>query len=394
MTSGGPFPPKSGFPPKGETQLLVLQPTSFCNINCDYCYLPDRAVKSRMSHATLRTVLDNLAHDDVFAGSLEILWHAGEPTTLGIDYYERASEIIEACIPSGISVRQALQTNGTLITEDWCRFLKAHGFHLGLSIDGPQVHHDRHRRTRSGHGTFDRIMQSVRMLRDNGVDFYVISVLSRAALENPEELLEFAEENAIGLLCFNIEETEGTNVSATLNDDRTAPLARTFFDRLVANAEKNGERTPWVREIYQMLWSMRASASGPVNMDVNVPFRIVTVDTEGGWSTFCPELMAMKSVRFSDFKLGDLSAGPISRHPHLSAFHDLYAEIKSGLARCRTTCEYFPVCGGGCPSNKFAEHGAFDVTETRHCRVMIKALADATLDRLHRSMASAEPATQ
>lgn len=389
MRTGSP-PSPGGFPPKGETQLLVLQPTSFCNIDCDYCYLPNRTVKSRMTHATLKTVLDNLARDDVFSGNLEILWHAGEPMTVGLDYYKRASEIIDDCIPSGITLRQAVQTNGTLINEDWCRFLKAHNFNVGLSIDGPRAYHDRHRRTRSGRGTFDRVMQSVQMLRDNGIDFYVIGVLTTPALQRPAELLEFAAENGINRLCFNIEETEGINVSATLSEEGTAPLARRFFDHLVESAKGNGERTPWVREVHQMLWSLRASASGPVYSDVNLPFRIITVDTTGAWSTFCPELMAMKSERFSDFKLGDLTAGPISQHLQASPFHDLYAQIKAGRARCRAGCEYFPVCGGGCPSNKFSEHGTFDVADTRHCCVMVKALADATIDQLHRFMTAPE----
>ena len=209
------------FPPKGETHLLVLQPTSFCNIDCDYCYLPDRQVKARMSHDTLKKVLANLAHDEAFGGQLEILWHAGEPLTVGIDYYKKARAIIDETIPRDIRVRQAIQTNATLVDEAWCAFFRENEINVGVSLDGPQRHHDRHRKTRAGAGTFDRAMRSIALLQEKGVDFYVISVLATPALGEAQALLDFAAENGIRRLCFNVEETEGVRVSPTLGDDGT-----------------------------------------------------------------------------------------------------------------------------------------------------------------------------
>lgn len=370
-------------PPKGGTHLLILQPTAFCNIDCNYCYLPRRNNKQRLSHETLANVIRNLSHDDVFAGNVEILWHAGEPMVVGIDYYERALAIIDECIPNGIAVRHAIQTNGTLIDRDWCAFFKANNFNVGLSIDGPRTYHDRQRRTRAGEGTFDRVMKSVQMLHNANLDFYIISVLTTQSLDHPSDFLDFAAEYKIGRICFNVEETEGIHVSPTLDDNDTPSRARYFFEHLINSAVRNEKGMPWVRELYQMIRSLRASATGPVYSDVNIPFRIITVDTEGFWSTFCPELMALKDPRFSDFRLGDLSAGPISRHLGTSKYHELHAQIKAGTARCRTSCEYFPVCGGGCPSNKISEHGTFDVSETRHCGIMIKSLADVVVGRLH-----------
>lgn len=378
----------ASFPPKGETHLLVLQPTSFCNIDCSYCYLPDRHIKARMSHDTLRKVLANLVHDDMLGGQVEILWHAGEPLTVGIDYYKAARDIIEATIPAGIKVRQAIQTNATLIDESWCDFFKEYEINVGVSLDGPQIHHDRHRRTRAGAGTFDRVMRSVRLLAEKGVDFYVISVLAKPALADADMLLDFAARNGIRRLCFNVEETEGIHVSPTLSDDGTLPLARRFYDALIRSAEESKPGAPWIREVYSMMWSVRASFSGPVFSDVNIPFRIVTVDTAGGWSTYCPELMALDSAEFGNFRLGNLAAGPISTHSRRDAFDALQAQIKAGVARCRAACEYFAVCGGGRPSNKYAEHRSFDVAATRHCDVAVKALADACVDHLERYMAA------
>jgi uncharacterized protein len=375
------------WPPRGMTRLLVLQPTSFCNIDCDYCYLPDRDKKHRMRPETLRSVLKNLVHDEVFAGTLEILWHAGEPLTLGIEYYRQANEIIDECVPSYVRVRQTFQTNGILLDESWCKFLKDGAYAVGLSLDGPQLYHDKHRKTRTGIGTFDKVMTSAALLRQNNIDFYVICVLSALSLRDPLGIMEFAEDHALQRLCFNVEETEGPHVSETLAETDIENLAHSFFSSVIEHCETH-PKSVWVRELNDMFLNIRACVGGAISQDVNTPFRIITVDTTGAWSTFCPELMATKSSGYRNFRLGDLTKGPISAHSD-DIFERLYKDIRSGIEQCRLECEYFPVCGGGRPANKFAEHGKFDTTETGQCKVTVKALADACADYLHKHIVSA-----
>jgi uncharacterized protein len=108
------------------------------------------------------------------------------------------------------------------------------------------------------------------------------------------------------------------------------------------------------------------------------PFKIVTVNAQGKWSTFSPELSGPQ------FWFGDLSSGPISSHLAHSRFLEVHKAIQSGVEKCRKECEYFPVCGGGAPSNKYAELGRFDVTETAYCRAMVKCVADACMNSIGR----------
>ena len=132
----------------GPIQQVVLQPTPFCNIDCRYCYLPNREDRRQMAPATaalaLRRVFESGRGDD----RIEVRWHAGEPLTVGPAFYREALAAIHAVTPSGVQVRHTLQTNGTLVDEDWCRMFLEEGIEIGLSIDGPADLHDRNRRTR------------------------------------------------------------------------------------------------------------------------------------------------------------------------------------------------------------------------------------------------------
>jgi uncharacterized protein len=366
---------------RGKTELLILQSTSFCNIDCTYCYLPNRATKNIMDLQTLRLVLRNLSSDAILSKTVQILWHAGEPITVGIDYYKEARDIILEIVPG--NPRLVIQTNGLLIDENWCQFFKECGFHIGLSIDGPEEYHDRYRKTRSGRGTFNKAMRAATLLAEHGVDFDVLSVLTRPAIMDPSAVIAFAESNSWSSIGFNIEETEGVHVSETLSQKDTPALMYNFFQRMLEHCLEPNNNVR-IREIHEMLGFVNGSLVGEIFSHVNNPFRIITVDTQGLWSTFCPELIGTRSERFKDFKLGDLTTGPISSNIKYPLFEQMWEEVSYGIKLCRDSCDYFSVCGGGRPANKFGEHGRFDVTETAQCRTMLKPLADATVDALHK----------
>ena len=146
------------FTPRLRTQLLVLQPTPFCNIDCSYCYLPQRDERSRMDINTVRLAARRLREDGLLADELTVVWHAGEPLVLPPAYYEEAFAVIAEELP-GTEVTQAVQTNATLISDVWCAFFLKHRVQLGVSVDGPAHLHDRHRRTRQGRGTHAQVLR-------------------------------------------------------------------------------------------------------------------------------------------------------------------------------------------------------------------------------------------
>ncbi|MDI1285324.1 MAG: radical SAM protein, partial [Reyranella sp.] len=178
-----------------EVEMVIIQPTPFCNINCSYCYLPDRSNKHVLSQATVTRLFTELFASGWTNPEITILWHAGEPLAVPISFYREAFATIEGLRPKDgprpVRVKHSFQTNGMLITDAWCDLFKEWDVGIGVSIDGPRELHDFHRKTRSGAGTFDKTIAGIRCLREAGYPFHVLSVLSRASLEMPEEMLAF-----------------------------------------------------------------------------------------------------------------------------------------------------------------------------------------------------------
>ncbi|MFO0038157.1 MAG: radical SAM protein, partial [Synechococcaceae cyanobacterium] len=140
--------------PFGPVQLLVIQPTPFCNLDCDYCYLPDRADRSRLSFELLEQAVERVLESPWFDGPFTLLWHAGEPLSLPVAYYDEASDRIRALLARhGLppdTILASLQTNAIVINEAWCDCFERNNIHVGVSLDGPAFLHDAHRRTRTG----------------------------------------------------------------------------------------------------------------------------------------------------------------------------------------------------------------------------------------------------
>src|ERR1700688_2061200 len=108
-------------------ELLVVQPTPFCNIDCRYCYLPDRTNKAVVSDETLKNLFSQVFASGWAEGGLSVVWHAGEPLVLPVAFYRRALALIDSLKPAGLSVQHSFQTNGTLIDDAWCDFINEAG---------------------------------------------------------------------------------------------------------------------------------------------------------------------------------------------------------------------------------------------------------------------------
>jgi uncharacterized protein len=158
--------------------LLVLQASPFCNINCDYCYLPNRTSTRRMSMEVLGSAIEKTYASDLIHGELTIIWHAGEPLAVPISWYEEALATISRTAPGGAKIVHSIQSNGTLLNQAWCEFIKRHDIRIGLSIDGPDFLHDLHRKTRRGDGSHRAAMRGLQLLKDNQIPFHVIAVIT------------------------------------------------------------------------------------------------------------------------------------------------------------------------------------------------------------------------
>ena len=155
----------------GPIGLVVLQSTGFCNIDCSYCYLPGRAVKQTMDLGTVRELSQLIFDKTLLNRELDIVWHAGEPLTLPPSYYAEAVEILEEARPREIIAHYGVQTNGTLIDDEWIDLFRRHKFTVGVSLDGPRDLHDRCRKFRNGLGSHDRVIAGISKLQAAGIPF-------------------------------------------------------------------------------------------------------------------------------------------------------------------------------------------------------------------------------
>jgi uncharacterized protein len=366
----------------GPVKLLVLQGTPFCNIDCSYCYLPDRNDRGRMKAATAQAVAEKLVAEGMLEGELEVLFHAGEPLVFPRAGYEEIIATLERSLAPAVKLAYSVQTNATLVSDEWCEFFLAHGMRVGVSLDGPQAIHDRYRVDRAGRGTFARVMRGIETLRRNGIRPYSLGVLHRESLAVPDEMFAFFQSSGIGEVCFNVEELEGANTSTSLGFADAYAAALAFFDRYFELIEST-PGSHWLREYS---YAMRRLCAGTVHdAEVN-PFEMLTVDHLGNYCTFSPELAGHRSERDGNLTLGNVHTGVPFREAFAAA--GWVRDVAAGVELCRQSCRYFEVCGGGSPSNKLAENRSFASTETLTCRLNIQAPTDAMLSRLARRSAS------
>jgi uncharacterized protein len=368
----------------GPLELLVLQPTPFCNINCTYCYLPERQSTRRMSPQTLQATYRWVFGSGLARNPFTLLWHAGEPLVLPVTWYEEALELLHAENHDEVPVLQSFQTNGMLLDDSWCAFLRRHQAHIGVSVDGPAFLHDRHRLTRRGRGTLAQVVRGIELLREHEIPFDVITVLTAESLDYPDELLDFYQAHGIRAVGFNVEEIEGPHTNSSLQATGTTGRFRRFFARFVELAT-SADPSLSVREFETSATALLWGRCGPeTRTQESKPWAIVSVDCDGNFGTYSPELLGQASHDHGAFTLGNVATDSLDEVAASDRFRRLEDEIARGVAMCRASCPYFPFCGGGAPANKYFENRTFASTETLFCRLHKKVCIDVTLEFLER----------
>ena len=379
----------SKHPDSPTIAVVVVQPTPFCNINCNYCYLPARNNKATMSPDILRTLFAKVFGSGWAEEQLTVIWHAGEPLVMPVEFYEEAFSLIESLRPPQIQVRHSFQTNGMLISKAWCDLFKKWQAGVGVSIDGPRRFNDAHRLARNGRSTFDKTIAGIRLLRSEQVPFHVISVLTVQSLDAPEEMLEFYRAEGIEDVCFNVEESEGAHVSELFAS--AAPRARfhRFLGRFWREARRD-ERIRFIREIDGMIPRVfRPEGAELKNVQVE-PFAMLNIDYLGNVSSFSPELLGLRNAAYGDFLIGNVLTDSLEAMRAGAVMQAMSRDIRAGVARCRASCEYFSVCGGGAPINKLSENGSFDTDRTGFCALTQMVPTDLILEAFDHLQCGAE----
>jgi uncharacterized protein len=312
-------------------------------------------------------------------------WHGGEPTILGLDYFRKIVSLQQKHKPANQHIMNGMQTNGTLLDEDWCRFLADEGFAVGLSLDGPKEMHDRYRLTKSRKSTFADTMRGYRLLRQHGVYCDILCVVNAQNVQHPKEVYRFFKEIEAPYVSFlplveRQNETEDVaSATATLNEAKNG-----LNDNILsaeAESRVNSNATPTKSEGRVNRSTMTAEAWGDflctifdewVENDVGrIKVQIfeeatrAAFDQEHSLCIFRPVCGDIPVVEHNgdfyccdhfvdvDHRLGNIMETP------LAELLESPRQIKFGKAKLNTLprycmeCEVREMCNGECPKNRF-----------------------------------------
>lgn len=174
--------------------IMIKPAGSLCNLDCNYCYYLDKAeIYGGKEPVMTLEMLETCIREYIAANDVQEVmfnWHGGEPLVLGLDFYRKAVALEQKYAGDKI-IRNTIQTNGTLLTQEWASFFRDNDFLVGISVDGPQDIHDKYRKDKGGAPTFDKVMRGVSLLYRNNVQYNTMTTVNHASEGRGLEVYEF-----------------------------------------------------------------------------------------------------------------------------------------------------------------------------------------------------------
>lgn len=375
-----------------------------CNLACSYCYylakedLYPSTKRFRMSDEVLEIYIRDYIASQQRLGIPEIwfVWQGGEPTMLGVDFFLKAVEFQKRYRPSGHAVRNALQTNGTLLDAEWGAFLKEHDFLVGLSIDGPSDLHNRYRFDRRHMPSFDKVISALRMLRDQAVNFNVLTVVHRHNAQHPRRIYRFLKNEGVEFIQFIPlvgRAARGTQSSGDVQTLVTPSSVRpgAYGEFLCAVFDE------WIRrdvgrifvQFFDVQLGLWMGLPASLCWFAETCGRGMALEHNG-------DLYACDHYVYPEYLLGNIIRTPID------TLANAPGQIRFGNAKrdtlpaaCRA-CEYRFACNGGCPQHRFLKTPDGDPGLNYFCASYKRFFAHAGrhLQTMARLVSRGEPAAR
>ncbi len=352
---------------------IVMQPTTFCNLNCKYCYLPARDKNLLMLPIVASRVAEGLG---AVGNKIEVIWHGGEPLSCGIEHLAELLDPFEDLRHADLLIH-AVQTNATLINKRWCEFFKSHSIEVGVSIDGPS-HMNGSRTDWGGKETYERTLRGINLLKEAGISFTLICVVTEHSLSKAQELYEFFLHLGCSKVGFNFEEKIGANKVAGCDANE---LVINFWAELFKAWRANPKVE--IRELSRAVFWMQTIEGAERRMSNPILYDIFpSIGYNGDVVLLAPEFLGEKSPKYSDFVVGNVLQRSLSDIIKEGKEVSYVQDFLNGASKCRERCEHFQHCRGGQAGSKFFELGTTDGIETIHCRNSEQRVVEAILSVL------------
>lgn len=340
---------------------LLAKPTgAICNLDCQYCFFLAKeqlypGSKFRMSDELLETYIQQLLESRQ-TPEVTIAWQGGEPTLMGLEFFQRSLELVEKHKKPGQQVSHTLQTNGTRLDDDWGRFFKQHHFLIGLSVDGPQPLHDTYRIDKRGRGSFEQVIQGWKILKQHQVDFNILCTVNAANGDRPLEVYCFFRDELGAEFIQFIPIIERVNEDgSTLTQSGNQVTARSvkpeqFGQFLISVFDE------WVRRDVGKVFVQHFDAA--LASWVGVPPSVCIFSKTCGNALALEhngDLYSCDHFVEPDYKLGNIQETPMIELIASQRQRQFgQAKLDTLPHYCRT-CNVQFACNGGCPKNRFIE---------------------------------------
>ena len=330
--------------------VVMAKPVgSRCNMRCAYCYYLEKGRYSSHEKQTRMTfpLLEKLIRQTIEASpgpTVSFTWHGGEPTLAGLEFYQKAVALEKKYLPRGWQAWNNLQTNGLLLTDAWCRFLKENRFDVGVSIDGSQAVHDAHRRDLAGAPTWERTRKAIARLRKAGVEPDLLCTVNAASVQDPLGVYRALRDTGATWVQF-------IPIVVRLPDGSFAPESVTpqgYGAFLTAVFREWVTHDLGKLDVQLFAETARILAGGEASLCWMAPTcgRVLIVEEDGA---------VYSCDHFVDpaHRLGTLTRDRLDKLAD-SDFQQAFGQAKeAALPEACRTCPHLALCHGGCPKDRF-----------------------------------------
>ena len=337
---------------------IMAKPTgSACNLHCAYCFFlekeglypgSDFRMSAQVHEAYIRQLLEFHRTPQV-----TVAWQGGEPTLMGLDFFRRSVEFQQRRRKPGVHVENSFQTNGILLSDEWCRFFRENDFLIGLSMDGPRALHDFYRKDKAGRGTFDRVVRAARLLQKHKVECNILCTVNSNNAAHPLEVYRFfRDELGFDYIQFipivERKDESGFQAEETVTDRSVQP----------------GQFGRFLIEIFDEWVKTDVGKTFVLNFDGALAGWLGRAGTVCIFGPTCSLGMALEHNgdlyscdHFVDAAhyLGNILKTPMIEIVASEQQRKFGMDKKDGLPRCCRECAVLSICNGECPKNRFSK---------------------------------------
>lgn len=373
---------------------LMAKPTGpACNLNCTYCFYLEKKKyydhgNTFMSDRVLKTYIKKYIRSQK-GQSVEFTWQGGEPTLLGLDFFRKVVNY-QKQFKQNKEITNSLQTNGTLLNDAWCRFLKKYNFLVGISLDGPDEIHNSHRKFNNGSSTCKHVEKAIKLLQKYDVDFNVLTTVNDINVKESQNLYDYYKRMGIQYIQFipiversseepekvtnlNLSSPEGLNKEKhvtpwSVDPELYGDFLIELFDRWVRND---------IGKIFFMNfeWALSAVIHG-----VSGNCHFAEKCGSAGVVEHNGDVYSCDHYVYPSYKIGNILQDDLSLIFNSNKQEIFGNEKQKGLSEECINCQVLHLCYGGCPKHRFVEGQNYLCSAYKRFFTHIKPYAEAARD--------------